>query len=187
MQIGYIYCISFIVLNISCCSSVLLQKTLNILVRNTYFITHLFIRLKNKAVMYIFIVHLFLYHKMKCVILSLCFQIDYFEKWNLPVHSVSNTLRKNVSYFNAHLYIRLKNKAVMFIFIVNLFLYHKMKCVIPVFSNRLFNWKMEFARTVSLEYFKEECFIVAIYFSYSRTRTRTPKKPRHRVTAGVAR
>ena len=62
-----------------------------------YFIAHLFIRLKNKAVMYIFIVHLFLYHKMKCVILSLCFQIDYFEKWNLQEHSVSNTLRKNVS------------------------------------------------------------------------------------------
>ena len=112
VQIGYIYCISFTVLNISCCSSVLLQKTLNILVRNTYFIAHLFIRLKNKAVMYIFI--------------------------------------------------------------VNLFLYHKMKCVIPVFSNRLF-WKMEFARTFSLKYFKEECFTVAIYFSYSKTRTRTPK------------
>ena len=68
----------------------------------------------------------------------------------------------------------------MYIFIVNLFLYHKLKCVIPVFSNRLF-WKIAFARTVSLEYFKEECFIVAIYFSYSRTRTRTPKTeaPRH--------
>ena len=98
----------------------------------------------------------------------------------------STFLRKNVSYFNAHLYIRLKNKAVMFIFIVHLFLFHKLKCVFPVFFQIDYFKKWNLQEHSVSNTLRQNVSLLQ-FISLTRELGPGPKKPRHRVTAGVAR